>query len=70
MKEFKELSANVRLKYHPKSGKQAYKLLLSALNAEIEEKQSILTELKDENVKQKFIKEWKPETKSVTIYGT
>lgn len=66
----KNMSADVKLKCHPKSGKQAYKLLLSALNAEIEEKQSILTELKDENVKQKFIREWTPETKSVTIYGT
>lgn len=67
MKEPKELSANVRLKHKPRTGNEAYSMLVQELKNEIREKQDILTELSDTDTKEKFIKDWCPATKSVRI---
>lgn len=67
MKEFKELSANVRLKHKPRTGNEAYSMLVQELKNEIREKQDILTELSDTDIKEKFIKDWCPATKIVRI---
>lgn len=67
MKEPKELSANVRLKHKPRTGNEAYSMLVQELKNEIREKQDILTELSDTDTKEKFIKDWRSTTKSVRI---
>ena len=48
--------------------RQAYNMLIESLKAEIEEKQEILSHLSQDKVKQKFIENWNPTTRSVNIY--
>lgn len=67
MKEFKELSANVRLKHKPRTGNEAYNMLVQELKDEVQEKQDILKELLDTDTKEKFIKDWCPATRSLKI---
>lgn len=67
MKEFKELSATVRLKHKPCTGNEAYSMLVQELKDEIQEKQDILSEISTDDVKNKFINDWRPATKSVRI---
>lgn len=62
-----KLSANVKLKKSPKSGGEAYALLVESLETEIKEKQEILSELSSDDVKRKFIIGWNAKTKAVTI---
>ena len=62
------INADVRLKRKPRSGEEAHRMLLASLVAEIEEKQTVLTELQDEEIKQKFIAQWTPKTKVINIY--
>lgn len=61
------LSADVKLKRKPRSGKEAYVLLVESLETEIKEKQEILSELSSDDVKRKFIIGWNAKTKAVTI---
>lgn len=63
------LSSDISLPHKPKTGKQAYDMLLRSLRNEIEEKQNILSELDSEDVKQRFIENWNPQTRSVSIYN-
>ena len=62
------ISADIALKHKPNTGKQAYNMLIESLKAEIQEKQEILSHLTQDKVKQKFIENWTPTTKSVNIY--
>ena len=62
-----KLSTNVKLKKEPKSGKEAYALTVASLEAEIKEKQSILSELRSAEVKRKFIRGWNAKTSSVNV---
>ena len=48
--------------------RQAYNMLIESLKAEIQEKQEILSHLSQDKVKQKFIENWNPTTRSVNIY--
>ena len=48
--------------------RQAYNMLIESLKAEIQEKQEILSHLTQDKVKQKFIENWNPTTRSVNIY--
>ena len=48
--------------------RQAYNMLIESLKAEIQEKQEILSHLTQNKVKQKFIENWNPTTRSVNIY--
>ena len=48
--------------------RQAYNMLIASLKAEIQEKQEILSHLSQDKVKQKFIENWNPTTRSVNIY--
>lgn len=66
--QVERISADITLKYKPKTGKQAYTMLIESLKAEIEEKQEILSHLTQDKVKQKFIENWNPTTRSVNIY--
>ncbi|WP_289091001.1 hypothetical protein [uncultured Bacteroides sp.] len=43
-------------------------MLIASLKAEIQEKQEILSHLSQDKVKQKFIENWNPTTRSVNIY--
>lgn len=63
------LIADISLPHKPKTGKQAYDMLLRSLKDEIKEKQDILSELDSEDVKQRFIENWNPSTRSVNIYN-
>ena len=62
------ISADIALKHKPNTGKQAYNMLIESLKAEIQEKQEILSHLTQDTVKQKFIENWTPTTRSVNIY--
>ncbi len=66
--QIERISADSVLKHKPKSGTQAYNMLIQSLNAEINEKQEILSQLTKNEVKQKFIDSWNPTTRSVNIY--
>lgn len=66
--QIERLSADIHLKHRPKTGKQAYDMLIQSLKAEIQEKQDILSQLTTDHVKQKFIENWNPDTRSVNIY--
>lgn len=66
--QVERISADITLKHKPKTGKQAYNMLIQSLKAEIEEKQEILSHLTQNDVKQKFIENWNPATRSVNIY--
>ncbi|EHO17615.1 hypothetical protein HMPREF9623_00469 [Stomatobaculum longum] len=66
--QVERISADITLKRKPKTGKQAYNMLIESLKAEIQEKQKILSNLTQDNVKQKFIENWNPTTRSVNIY--
>ena len=62
------MECNITLKHKPSTGKQAYNMLIESLKAEIQEKQEILSHLTQDKVKQKFIENWNPTTRSVNIY--
>lgn len=66
--QVERISADIVLKHKPKTGTQAYNMLIQSLNAEINEKQEILSQLTKNEVKQKFIDSWNPTTRSVNIY--
>lgn len=66
--QVERISANIALKHKPNTGKQAYNMLIESLKAEIQEKQEILSHLTQDEVKQKFIENWTPTTRSVDIY--
>lgn len=66
--QVERISADITLKHKPKTGTQAYNMLIESLKAEIEEKQEILSHLSQDKVKQKFIENWNPTTRSVNIY--
>ncbi len=66
--QVERISADITLRHKPKTGKQAYNMLIESLKAEIQEKQEILTQLSQDKVKQKFIENWNPTTRSVNIY--
>ena len=63
------LTADISLPHKPRTGNQAYDMLVQMLRAEIQEKESILAILKAEKVREKFIEDWNPNTRSVDIYN-
>lgn len=66
--QIERLSADIHLKHRPRTGKQAYDMLIESLKTEIDEKREILSQLTQKDVKQKFIDNWNPDTRSVNIY--
>ena len=66
--QVERISADITLKHKPRTGTQAYNMLIESLKAEIQEKQEILSHLSQDKVKQKFIENWNPTTRSVNIY--
>lgn len=66
--QVERISADISLKHKPKTGKQAYDMLIQSLKSEIQEKQEILSQLTQNEVKQRFIENWNPTTRSVNIY--
>lgn len=64
-----KLTANVTLRRKPKSGEDAYELMLQSLEAEIEEKQGIVDELKNTDVKQNFIEQWHEGIRNVNVFS-
>ena len=66
--QIERISADITLKHKPRTGTQAYNMLIESLKAEIQEKQEILSHLTQNKVKQKFIENWNPTTRSVNIY--
>ena len=67
--QVEQLSANITLKHRLRTGNQAYDMLVQTLRAEIQEKESILAILKAEKVREEFIENWNPQTRSVNIYN-
>ena len=63
--QVERISADITLKHKPRTGTQAYNMLIASLKAE---KQEILSHLSQDKVKQKFIENWNPTTRSVNIY--
>lgn len=53
--QVERISADITLKHKPRTGTQAYNMLIESLKAEIQEKQEILSHLSQDKVKQKFI---------------
>ena len=66
--QVERISADITLKHKPSTGKQAYNMLNESLKAEIQEKQEILSHHSQDKIKQKFIENWNPTTRSVNIY--
>lgn len=62
------LDVDVGLTEVPKSGREAYNMIIASLSAEIEEKTKILKEMSVEVVKQEFIRRWHPGIKNVNIH--
>lgn len=65
--QVERISADITLKHKPRTGTQAYNMLIESLKAEIQEKQEILSHLSQDKIKQKFIENWNPTTRSVNI---
>ena len=66
--QVERISADITLKHKPKTWTQAYNMQIASLKAEIQEKQEILSHLSQDNIKQKFLENWNPTTRSVNIY--
>ena len=64
--QVERISADITLKHKPRTGTQAYNMLIQSLKAEIQ--QEILSQLTKSEIKQKFIDNWNPTTRSVNIY--
>lgn len=62
------LTTDVPLQREPRTGQEAYVMLINSLSAEIEEKKKILAEMKNADVKRKFISTWHPGIKNVNIH--
>ena len=62
--QIERISADITLKHKPRTGTQAYNMLIESLKAEIQEKQEILSHLSQDKIKQKFIENWNPTTRS------
>ena len=62
------INADVRLRRNPRNGVEAHRILVESLMAEIKEKQTVLDELQDEDIKRKFIRQWIPDTRNINIY--
>ena len=63
------LTTDISLPHKPRTGNQAYDMLVQTLRSEIQEKESILAILKAEKVREEFIENWNPQTRSVNIYN-
>lgn len=62
------IHADVQLHGNPRNGEDAHRMLVESLMAEIKEKQTVLDELQDEDIKRKFIRQWIPDTRNVHIH--
>ena len=62
------LTTDVALYREPKTGREAYIMLIDSLSAEIEEKKKILAEIKDADVKRKFLSMWHEGVRDINIY--
>lgn len=61
-------STDVAFVQVPRSGIEAYYMVIALLSSEIEEKTAILAEMENETVKQKFIRGWTPGITNVNIH--
>ncbi|GLC83024.1 hypothetical protein [Lacrimispora brassicae] len=59
---------DIKLKSKPTSGLQAYNLLIEAISEELDELQTILSELSDSEAKKCFIRDWNPNVRSVSVH--
>lgn len=62
------LTANIPMNPKPHSGEDAYRMMLQSLTKEIEERQSILADLKTDSIRKSFIQGWTPQTTTVDIH--
>ena len=53
--QVERISADITLKHKPRTGTQAYNMLIESLKAEIQEKQEILSHLSQDKVKQRCV---------------
>lgn len=58
---------DVKLRRKPTNGTEAYNLLVEALKADIEEKQIVLEELSDKEIREQVIRDWRPKVKNLAI---
>lgn len=63
-----KLKTDVPLQREPRTGKEAYNMLIVSLTEEIEEKKKILSEMMNEDIKRKFIRQWHPGIRNVNVY--
>ena len=62
------LTTDVALQREPRTGREAYIMLINSLSAEIEAKKKILAEMKNTDVKRKFIRMWHEGIRNINIY--
>lgn len=66
--QVERISADITLKHKPKTGTQAYNMLIaSPQSRDTRKTRDFISSLTDK-VKQKFIENWNPTTRSVNIY--
>lgn len=65
--ELENISAKIKLSKKPTTGMEAYNLLIESVEKEIAEKQTILQELQETETKQKFINNWSPSVKKLSV---
>lgn len=62
------LTTDVPLQREPRTGREAYVMLINSISADIAEKQKILAVMKNTDVKRKFISMWHEGIRNVNIY--
>lgn len=62
------LTTDVALQREPRTGREAYIMLINSLSAEVEEKKKILAEMKKADVRQKFVSMWHKGIRNINIY--
>ncbi len=62
------IGADVCFRREPRTAKEAYDMLIISLSTEIKEKQIIIDELKDKDIKRKFFQVWKPGIRNINIH--
>ena len=65
---FDRINTDVHLGRNPSSGEEAHRMVVESLAVDIMKKQMVLRKLHDEDIKQKFIRQWTPDTRDINIY--
>lgn len=61
------IQRDLTLKRKPTNGAEAHKYLIDAIKSEMDDLRVMLEELSEPTAKAKFIKEWNPRTRRVSV---